>query len=879
MEYHVTALTEVAESLGTSANGLDTQTAQQRLAAYGLNQIDEARKNTIWRMLWHQLSDVMILVLMAAAVISVLVGERNSAYVIIAIVALNALIGFVQEYQAAQAMNALRKMAASQAQVLRHSETLAVPATELVPGDVVLLEAGNVIPADVRFFDTHALKVDESSLTGESDNVEKNTEALPAGDYPLGDRVNTGYKGTFVTSGRASAYVVATGMQTELGKIARLVQTDGTITPLQKRLGTFGKSLSMAAVAICALFFVVGWQRGEPVQNLLLISISLAVAAIPEALPALVTVALALGAKRLVGSHALVRKLPAVETLGSVTYICTDKTGTLTLNKMTVQDVFESPAGSRPTLTDRDSLLVAMALNNDVTADQPGSWHGDSTEVALVQYAADKAYDKASLEQQFPRIAELPFDSERKCMTTLHQTNKGILVITKGAVGSLFAQLNSTEKDNVPDLKKRVDAMAQQGYRTLGFAGKLIPELPENLSPATVEQELTFMGFASLMDPPRPEAKHAVAQCKQAGIITVMITGDHKLTAKAIAETLGIISSDDDLVLSGQELTNLSDADFDAIVERVRVYARVDPAQKLRIISALQARNQYVAMTGDGVNDAPALKNADIGIAMGINGTEVAKEAAHMILLDDNFATIVKAVKHGRRIFDNILKFIRYIMSGNVGELWAIFLAPLVGLPIPLMAIHILWINLITDGLPGLALAYEPSETNSMKRPPADPTQTIFADGMAWFILWVGLLIGTITIGIQAWAINQGIPHWQTMTFTVLCFSQLGNAVAIRSRRSSFFSTRLLANKPMLGALVLAVALQLMIIYVPFFNDLFHTQPLGWFEMGITVAVSSVVFWAIELQKLIGRLRTKIPKRSHHALVKTRPNLTPVSAS
>ncbi|RYF75376.1 MAG: cation-translocating P-type ATPase, partial [Cytophagaceae bacterium] len=808
--------------------------------------------------------------------ISGLVGELNSAYVILAIVALNALVGFFQEYQAEQAMDALKKMAPSHAQVVRSKELSSVPAADLVPGDVIQLESGNVIPADVRFFDSHALKVDESSLTGESENAEKNTDALPEGDYPLGDRLNTGYKGTYVTNGRASAYVVATGMKTELGKIAQLVQTDGTSTPLQKRLGTFGKSLAIAAISICVLFFLVGWLRGEPVLNLLLISISLAVAAIPEALPALVTVALALGAKRLVKSHALVRKLPAVETLGSVTYICTDKTGTLTLNKMTVQDTYESPTGSLSGLADQTSLLTAMTLNNDVTADAQGGWLGDSTEVALVQYAASKTYDRTALEHQYPRVAELPFDAERKCMTTLHQTGNGILVITKGAVGSLFTQLTTAEKANVPDLTKRVNAMAEQGFRTLGFAGKLLPELPKDLSPATIESELTFIGFAGLIDPPRPEARKAVAECKRAGIVTVMITGDHKLTAKAIAETLGIVSSEDDLVLTGPELTKLSEADFDAIVEQVRVYARVDPAQKLRIINALQARHQFVAMTGDGVNDAPALKNADIGIAMGITGTEVAKEAAHMILLDDNFATIVKAVKHGRRIFDNILKFIRYIMSGNAGEIWAIFLAPLFGLPIPLLAIHILWINLITDGLPGLALAYEPSEANSMKRPPTNPTQTIFADGMGWFILWVGLLIGAVTISIQAWAITEGIPHWQTMTFTVLCFSQLGNAVAIRSRRASFFSVPVLANKPMLGALTLAVALQLLVIYLPFFNTLFHTQPLTWFELGVTVAVSSLVFWAVELQKLIGRKRTKKPVRSHHAITAKRTQLAPV---
>lgn len=853
MDYYASPVADVAQSLGTSPAGLDPATAQQRLAEYGKNQIQDVKQKTVWQMLLHQFTDVMVLVLMAAAIISAVVGELKSTYVILAIVVLNAIIGFIQEYQATKAVEALKKMAANQARVLRNGQTIDVEASALVPGDVTLLEAGNIIPADVRFVEVHALKVDESSLTGESANVEKTPDALPAGDYPLGDRLNMGYKGTFVTNGRATAYVVDTGMTTELGKIAKLVQTDESATPLQKRLGTFGKYLAGAALVICLIFFGVGWLRGEAWLDLLLVSISLAVAAIPEALPAVVTVALALGAKRLVKGQALVRKLSAVETLGSVTYICTDKTGTLTINKMTVEETDASPDFALPVLTNGDALLTAMALNNDVTKDTDGKPLGDSTEAGLVQYAADRDYARTTLETRFPRIGELPFDSDRKCMTTLHKTDQGVLVITKGAVGSLFSQLVDEQQPGVPDLRTRVDAMAERGFRTMGYAGKLLPELPKTIDPATIETGLSFIGFVGLMDPPRHEARQAVAECREAGIITVMITGDHKLTAKAIAETLGIITSDADLVMTGPELGKLDDAAFAEMVDNVRVYARVDPAQKLRIISALQAKGQFVAMTGDGVNDAPALKNADIGVAMGITGTEVAKEAAHMILLDDNFATIVKAVKHGRRIYDNILKFIRYILSGNAGEIFAIFLAPLFGLPIPLLAIHILWINLITDGLPGLALAYEPAERNTMKRPPIDPKQTIFADGLGVFILWVGLLIGAITIGIQAWAIQSKIPHWQTMTFTVLCFSQLGNAIAIRSRRESTFSLSLLANKPMLGAIALTIALQLMVVYVPFFNNLFETQPLTWQELGITVAVSSLVFWAVELQKLVQR--------------------------
>jgi Ca2+-transporting ATPase len=853
MDYYLTPVAAVAAELTTSPAGLDAVTAGQRLIEHGPNQLADTQQKTVWQLVLHQLADVMILVLLAAAGVSVLIGEAKSAYVILAIVVLNGVIGFVQEYRADKALEALQKMAGSHAQVLRDGQAQEVLTAELVPGDVVLLEAGHVIPADVRFLETHALKVDESSLTGESSNVEKTPDALPPGEYPLGDRLNLGYKGTSVTNGRATAYVVTTGMQTELGKIAALIQTAEVVTPLQKRLGTLGKRLSMVALVVGALFFGVGWLRGEPWESLLPVAISLAIAALPEALPALVTVSLALGAGRLMQSHALIRKLPAVETLGSVTYICTDKTGTLTRNQMTVEALYEVPAVTLAGLNDRNILLTALALNTDASHDAENNWLGDSTEVALAQYAAGKDYTRSALEEQFPRLAELPFDSERKCMTTLHQIPAGVLVLTKGAAGSLFKQVDASQQAAVADLTQRVDAQAAQGYRVLAYAAKWLPELPADLTPATVETGLTFLGFASLIDPPREEARQAVAACKMAGIIPVMITGDHQLTAKAIAKQLGILSSEEELVLTGPELTALAEPAFAAIVEKVRVYARVDPTQKLRIISALQARHQFVAMTGDGVNDAPALKNADIGIAMGINGTEVAKEAAAMILLDDDFATIVEAVRHGRRIYDNILKFIRYILAGSAGEIIALFCAPFFGLPVPLLAIHILWINLITDGLPGLALAYEPSEKNSMQRPPVDPRQTLFSDGLGWFILGIGLLVGALTIGMEAWGIRQDLPHWQTMAFSVLCFSQLGMGLAIRSHRESIFSLGLFSNKPMLGAVLLTAGLHLAVIYVPFCNELFSTQPLSVAELGLAVAVASVVFWVVEAQKLISR--------------------------
>jgi Ca2+-transporting ATPase len=856
MNWHLLPLSEISQLLNTSPSGIDNISAAQRLEEYGKNQITDKKKKSVFQMLLHQLTDFMILILIAAAVISGIIGDLTDTIIILAIIILNAVVGFIQEYRAEKAMEALKLMAAANARILREGKTIDIPASDLVPGDLVMLEAGNIIPADIRFFETHQIKVDESALTGESHNVEKNPDELQEGDYQLGDRINMGFKGTFITNGRALAYVASTGMNTELGRIAKMIQTDETSTPLQKRLAAFGKRLSVIILIICTIIFVFGWLRGEDILTMLLTSISLAVAAIPEALPALITIALAFGAKRLVKSNALIRKLPAVETLGSVTYICSDKTGTLTLNKMTVQEVFETEDDKTNSLfSNSNALLNAMALNNDVSKDKDGKWLGDSTEVALVQYAFNNHLERENLEMQFPRIAELPFDSSRKCMTTLHQTEQGIIAITKGAVDILFKKLNDEQKSFIPEYESKVNEMAEKGYRVLGYAIKTVPFLTENLDADEIETSLTLIGFAGMIDPPREEAKQAVAECKEAGIIPVMITGDHKLTAKSIAKQLGIISSKEDLVLSGSELSKLTLEAFENMVEKVRVYARVNPEQKLQIITALQAKHHFVAMTGDGVNDAPALKNADIGIAMGINGTEVSKEASHMILLDDNFATIVVAVKHGRRIFDNILKFIKYIMSGNSGEIWAIFMAPFFGLPIPLLAIHILWINLVTDGLPGLALASEPSDVNIMKRKPRNPQQNIFAGGMAWHILWVGLLMGIVTIGMQAYAIHVANSHWQTMAFSVLCFSQLGHVMSIRSESESIFKIGVLSNKPMLGALLLTVGLQLMIIYTPYFNDIFRTEPLTLFELAITLAVSAIVFWAVEIEKWIKRKR------------------------
>lgn len=851
MNFHLLSLSELSRSLNTNPNGLDSEAVNKLLLEYGRNLLAETKTKSVWRMIFNMFTDLMILILIAAAIVSAFLGDLTDSLVIFTIVLINAIVGFVQEFRAEKAMSSLKKMSAFHAKVLRDGATSVIAASELVPGDVIMLEAGDVIPADIRLIETHTLKINESSITGESANIEKSAVELTEGDYALGDRLNMGYKGTFVTNGRAKAYVVLTGMNTELGKIAKLIQVEDTKTPLQKRLNGFGKRITISIIAICAGIFAIGLLRGEAPITLFLTVISLAVAAIPEAMPAVVTIALALGAKNLAKNFALIRNLPAVETLGSVTYICTDKTGTLTENRMTVEKVFPSEnSRGLKIFSGNDPLLTAIALNNDVIIESDGTLSGESTETALVKYALDNRYDKIKLEKIFPRVAEFPFDSKRKCMTTLHDTGEGIIVVTKGAVETIVPLTTDPKNLRESEIIINADKEAANGYRVLGYAVKIVPNLPDELDINAIESDLTFLGITCLIDPPRAEAKDAVEQCKQAGIIPVMITGDHKLTAKSIASKLGIITSSGELVLEGKELEKLPDEGFKNIVENVRVYARVNPEQKLRIINALQSKHHFVAMTGDGVNDAPALKNADIGIAMGINGTEVSREASDMILLDDNFATIIKAVRLGRTIYNNILKFINYILSGNTGEILAILLAPFFGLPIPLLAIHILWINLVSDGLPGLALAYEKPEPNIMKIPPRDPKENIFSARTAFRILRIGLLLGLVTVGTEAWAINNNMAHWQTMAFTVLCFSQMGLAMAFRSK-FSVFSAGVFTNWRMVGAISGTFILQLMLIYVPQLNIVFKTQPLSLKELLITIAVSSIVFWAVEAEKFI----------------------------
>lgn len=857
MNWHRLSIEETFELLDTNPQGLSISDAEEKLLQYGPNELQEGKKKGVAGMLLGQFKDVMILILLAAAIISGIIGDLTDTIVILVIVVLNAVIGFFQEYRAEKAMQALKQMAVTQARVLRDGKTNWLPATALVPGDVVILEAGNAVPADIRIVESVNLKIEEAALTGESHAIDKITHSLETDDLPIGDRSNMAFKGTFVTYGRGTGIVIATGMQTELGRIAKMLQEEETLTPLQQRMASFGKKLSILVLFLCILFFVAGWLRGEEMVKMVLTSISLAVAAIPEALPAVITISLALAAKRMIRFNSLIRKLPAVETLGSVTYICTDKTGTLTKNKMHVEDVFVNgelvERKKLASISDQQYgklMLLAFALNNDAVEDAEKNIKGDSTEIALMEVALEQKI-KAT---DWPRLAEIAFDSERKLMTTFHEHDKKIISFTKGAPDIL---LQRCQNINAEKLLQLVDEMAAKGHRVLGFAYRYWDTMPAEPDVLIHETGLQFLGLAGIIDPPRDEVFDAVRQCKTAGIVPVIITGDHPLTAKTIAQRVGILQNESDIVITGKELAALDNDSFLARVEKIKVYARVSPEQKLQIVKTLQQRGHYVAMTGDGVNDAPSLKRANIGIAMGITGTDVSKEAAHMILLDDNFSTIVKAVREGRRIYDNILKFIKYLMTTNSGELWTLLLGPMIGLPVALLPIHILWINLVSDGLPAISLSFEKAEKDIMDRPPRPPQQTVFANGRGMHMIWVGMLMAGISLSAQAWAINNNL-HWQTIVFNVLCLSQMGHVLAIRSEKQSLFSIGIFSNKPLTGAVMIALLLQFVITYTPFLQPIFQTESLSLYEFLIVGAASSLVFFAVEIEKIVSRRREKM---------------------
>jgi Ca2+-transporting ATPase len=903
-EWYQLEANQVIEKLQTDPkNGLTEEEAKKRLEKYGLNELVEKGGRSPLLILWDQMKDLMVVVLLVAAVVSFLLGENSDAIIILAIVILNAAIGFSQEYRAEQAIAALKKLSVPNVQVRRSSHTVEISALQLVPGDVVKLETGGYVPADGRVLEEVNLKIEEAALTGESEAVEKSTAAISRKDVSIGDRHNMVFMGTVVTYGRGTIVITETGMNTELGNIADLIQgVEEEQTPLQRRLDYLGKVLAAGALVIIAVVVILGLLRGEPLEELFLIGISMAVAAVPEGLPAVVAITLALGAQRMLKRNALIRRLPAVETLGSVTVICSDKTGTLTQNRMTVklldvvgrtQDIetlvdmkgviadAELDAEKPPEQRTLSLLIKAGALCNDaiLEKDEEGRERviGDPTEGALIVAAAELGYSKEMLEEQLPRIGEVPFTSERKRMTTIHEADVErpmmeeewqdvpYVAFSKGATDSLLEVCDEiwTGDELLPmdeEMVERVNAanarQAQLGQRVLGVAFRALDELPEKFTVENIEKELIFVGLVSMIDPPRPEVKAAVATARTAGVRPVMITGDHPLTAQYIAEDLAI--SQNKKNLTGQDLTRMTVADLEKVVDTISVYARVSPEHKLNIVEALQEKGQIVAMTGDGVNDAPALKKADIGVAMGITGTDVSKEAAEMVLLDDNFATIVAAIDEGRTIFDNIRKFIKYTLSSNIGELFVMLAAPFLGMPLPLAAAQILWINLVTDGLPGLALAVEESEEGIMKRPPWDPQESIFSRGMGWRIIWIGALMGLIslTVGYIYW-LNDPEGVWQTMVFTILVLAQMGNALAIRSNTESVFKIGLFSNRLMVIAIATTLILQLVLIYVPFFQRFFNTKPLTAGDFIIALLISLIVFITVEVEKWIRRIRKR----------------------
>jgi len=919
--WHALAAENALEVLESNPNtGLDDRAVTERSQHYGANELLETAGRSALAILWDQFTNIMLVMLIAVAIISGFLDLRaqkfpKDAIAIFAIVFLNGLLGYLQESRAEKALAALKNLSSPHVRVIRDGKTLEVEAKEIVPGDIMLLEAGVQIAADGRLLEAINLQIRESALTGEAEAVTKQAEIQLPEDASLGDRLNLVFQGTEVIQGRGKVLVTRTGMKTEIGRIASMLQSvESEPTPLQQRMTQLGQvlvtgSLILVAIVVGLGLYRLGWSYFE---ELLEVSLSMAVAVVPEGLPAVVTVTLAIGTQRMVRRNALIRKLPAVETLGSVTTICSDKTGTLTQNKMVVRRAIAaqktflvSGEGYAPTGDFRTSesvltegqypelnlLLLAATICNDAILQQDnGQWTilGDPTEGALLSLAGKAGIFKETAVPQLPRVAEVPFSSERKRMSVIcHPTESAdlslptippLILFCKGSpelilerctqIHGLDApeQLNGSQRNAI---LAQNDQMAAEGLRVLGFAYKLLPEVAPNTIDENVEEQMVWLGLVGMLDAPRPEVREAVRKCKEAGIRAVMITGDHQLTAKAIALDLGIGSASNlaDLrVLTGQELEKLSQAELEQQVANISVYARVAPEHKLRIVQALQSQGQFVAMTGDGVNDAPALKQADIGIAMGITGTDVSKEASDMVLLDDNFATIVAATEEGRVVYTNIRRFIKYILGSNIGEVITIAAAPLIGLGgVPLSPLQILWMNLVTDGLPALALAMEPAEPNVMKRPPYDPRESIFSRGLGAYMIRVGIVLAILTIALMAWAYSYthaaNYPGdkntWKTMVFTTLCIAQMGHALAIRSNTQLTIELNPFSNPYILAAVSVTTVLQLLLIYIPPVRDFFGIHQLSFLELSICIGFSLLMFVWVELEKLFMRSRNR----------------------
>ena len=897
---------EALQTLATSPEGLTEAEARRRLVRYGPNQLAEAPPPPFWQKLWDQFNNFVVWLLIVAAIISAALGDWVEAAAIMAIVILNAILGIVQESRAEQALAKLRQMASPDAHVIREGRRRAIPAREVVPGDIVLLEAGNYVPADVRLLESINLRIDESALTGESSPVTKDATIVIRDNVPLGDQKNMAFMGTLVSYGRGRGVVISTGMRTQLGMIAKMLQSVKVEpTPLQRRLDQLGRTLGWGALAVCGLVFVIGWIRGFDPLSMFLIAVSLAIAAVPEGLPAVVTISLALGMQEMVKRHALIRRLASVETLGSTTVICSDKTGTLTQNEMTVTRLWVdgktleitgqgyAPRGEflldgKPVAPwDYPAVTTALwvaALNNDAMLETSGASDmqqtfrivGDPTEGALVVAAAKAGAFKDALEQDYPRVQEIPFESARKRMVTIHairsphvedaspftsENVSGYAVAVKGApdvvleLCTRYQRMDDVSEPLTPEKREEIlranEALTGQALRVLAVAYKVVPELPEEITPETIESDLIFVGLFGMMDPPRPEVIPALEKAQHAGIRTVMITGDFPNTARAIAERIGLLRPGHK-VITGVQLNELPPEGWTKVVEEADVFARVSPEHKLRLVEALQANNEVVAMTGDGVNDAPAIKKADIGIAMGITGTDVVKETADMVLTDDNYASIVAAIEQGRIIYSNIRKFVYYLLSCNLAEIATIFLATLAGLPSPLTAIQLLWLNLITDGAPALALGMEKGDPDTMDRPPRPPEEPIINKSM-----WLGIAIQTVAITsvtLGAYAIGLHVhpdaPEFaETMAFATLSFSELLRAFTARSERYPLYKIGFFSNRYMNWAFLTSAVLLLAVIYIPGLNTVFNAVPLGWAQWRLMVPLLVLPALAAEATK------------------------------
>ncbi len=891
-EFYQQSTEKIAENFNLNLeNGLSDKQVSENLAHYGKNELIEKASTSIWALIYAQIAEPLVIILLLAAGVSALLGKIPEFIAILAIVVLNAILGIFQEYRAEQAIAALKKMSQPRVRVRRNGQIIDIDASDIVMGDIILLEAGNVVPADARVLEAYNLRVQEASLTGESYPIDKVSDAILDNGLQLGDRKNMLYMGTNVAYGRGSAIVTGTGMNTELGKIATMLQNvENDKSPLQKRMNELGQILFYAAFVVMAIAIGIGLYTEQEFQNVLLNGVAIAVAVVPEGLPAVVTISLALGAQRMLSRNALIRKLPAVETLGSVTVIASDKTGTLTENKMTVKVIdvagntlkttsaFQSDVlEDTPQDPQQKLLLAASSLANDSYFAE-GQLIGDPTEGAMLMAANHYKLEHDALERVYPRVAEVPFSSERKRMTTIHRSEgktlnllndeaQSYIAFTKGAPDSLLdlcshvyanGEIQELDADWYSRIETSNNQLAGEGLRVLGVAFRSL-ESYDNENIESVEQNLVFIGLVGMIDPPRPEVIEAVKTCRTAGIRPVMITGDHPMTALAIAREIGIADAGAE-ILTGRELSVINDEELRQRVNSVSVYARVAPEHKLRIVQALRDNGNVVAMTGDGINDAPALKQADIGVAMGITGTDVSKEASDMVITDDNFATIVEAAKEGRAIYDNVRRFVKYLLASNTGELFVLLAAQLVsGMTIPLTTLQILWMNLITDGIPALALGLEKAEDDAMQRDPYAPNESVLGRGLGRHILLIGGTLGITALGLGVWAFQNnvlatnGAPAWNTMVFMMLTMAQMGHALGLRSHTKSLFRMNLFENRILIGAVISTLVLQLLAIYLTFFNTVFGTNPLTLTQLGICLVLSTVVFWVVELEKLLMR--------------------------